>query len=78
MKRNLLYDWYGLKTIHYTGGDHLRLTRQRIVTSDAVQDNFTKRTPIYKFLRYLVVSSMSIWHMFWQNPFCRLLAVCGS
>ena len=56
----------------------MRLTSQRIVTRGAVKHNFTKRTPIYKFLRYIVVSSMSIWHMLRQNPFCRLLAVCGS
>ena len=56
----------------------MRLTSRRIVTRGAVQDNFTKRTPIYKFLRYLVVSSMSIWHMLRKNPFCRLLVVCGS
>ena len=54
------------------------LTSQRVVTRGAVQHNFTRRTPIYKFLRYLVVSSMSIWHMLRQNPFCRLLVVCGS
>ena len=52
----------------------MRLTRQKVVTRDAVQHNFTKRTPIYKFLRYLVVSSMSIR----KNSFCRLLVVCGS
>ena len=56
----------------------MRLTSRRIVTRGAVKDNFTKRTPIYKFLRYLVVSSMSIWHMLRKNPFCRLLVVCGS
>ena len=56
----------------------MRLTFRRIVTRGAVQDNFTKRTPIYKFLRYLVVSSMSIWHMLRKNPFCSLLVVCGS
>ena len=56
----------------------LHLTSQRIVTRGAVRHNFTKRTPIYKFLRCLVVSSMCNRHMLRQNPFCRLLVVCGS